>query len=233
MSCRKFPLLLATGLVLLFSGAVFSQSNLYTFPGPDVDLGQGGTSSSGFHYIGGRGDTVYVLRVSGGVYCHKSTDVGQSFSPGVLVNSTPAGFHPSLKVDTAGVIYVAYQSGDADIYFTKSTDGGQSFIPAVKVNDDTIPQVGQEKPAIAVNNKGQIFVVWRDQRTAPGQPHKAVFASASYDGGLNFTPNVQINDSMTPMGGELILLVMTVDMFTWYGNQIIILFYLAGVMIQA
>ncbi len=190
-----FPVYLLSGLVPSgVEGVVFAQSNLYTFPGPDVDLGPGGTFSSGFHYIGGRGDTIYVLRVTtaASTFCHKSTDGGRTFSSGVQVNSTPAGFSPSLKLDTAGVVYVAYQSGDADIYFTKSTDGGQNFIPAVKVNDDTIPQTGQEKPAIAVNNKGHIFIAWIDKRLA----RWTIFTSASYDSGRYFTSNVNVDTTL-------------------------------------
>ncbi|HXF49171.1 MAG TPA: hypothetical protein VNL73_07085 [Verrucomicrobiae bacterium] len=197
--------LIVMGAVFLLSGGAFAQSNIYTFPGPDVDLGQSSRVRvvSGGHYIGGRGDTVYVLRQLGHTYCHKSTDGGKTFNSGVQVNSTAGAVNASLKVDTAGIVYVAYQDEFADIRFTKSTDGGQTFTPAIKVNDDTIPQTGQEKPAIAVNNKGQIFIAWRDQRTDPGQPHKAVFATASYNGGLTFTSNIQVNDSTQPMGGGI------------------------------
>ena len=196
-------LIFSAGLFLLASTPLsFSQpANLYTFS-RDVDLGQsiGPFGSSGAHCIGTRGDTVYVIWSDGTIYCQKSTNGGNTFGLPVQVNSTPTGVHYGMKVDSGGIIYVAFQDF-ADIYFTKSIDGGQTFIPAVKVNDDTIPQIGQEKPAIAVNNKGQIFIAWRDQRTAPGEPHKAVFASASLDGGATFLPNVQVNDSTTPIGG--------------------------------
>lgn len=196
----------SAGLFLLASTLLsFSQpANIYTFPGPDVDLGQSSIFRvvSGGHYIGGRGDTIYVLRQFGGTWCHKSTDGGRTFGSGVLVNSTPGAVNASLKVDTAGVVYVAYQAS-ADIYFTKSTDGGMSFTPGVKVNDDTIPEIGQEKPSIAVNSKGQIFIAWGDQRTDPGKPHKAVFAASSYDGGQTFTAAVQGNEVGTIMSGGI------------------------------
>ncbi len=195
-------------LALIFASSptsAFAQSNLYTFPGPDVDLGPSylGRVVSGGHYIGGRGDTVYVLREFGHTYCHKSTDGGQTFGPGIRINSTAGAYNASLKVDTTGVVYVAYQSDDADIYFTKSTDGGETFTPGVKVNDDTIPQTGQEKPVIAVNNKGQIFIAWRDQRNSAPQTHQSLFASASYDRGVTFLSNVQINDIGINLGGSI------------------------------
>ncbi len=155
MSCWKLSLLLATGVVLSFSGVAFSQpANLYTFSG-DVDLGVDyiGFGSSGLHYIGSRGDTVYVVWSKSHTYCQKSTDGGQTFGLPVRVNSTPDGVNPSMKVDTAGFVYVAYQH-NGDIYFTKSTDGTANFTPAVRVTDDTLVQGAQGLPAIAVNNKG-------------------------------------------------------------------------------
>ncbi|MGE5693141.1 MAG: hypothetical protein ACM3YF_05110, partial [Candidatus Zixiibacteriota bacterium] len=177
-------------------------ANIFTFPGPEMDLGVDYTlpQGSGKHYIGARGDTVYVVTSNGWTWCSKSTDGGLTFGLPVRVNSTVEAYNPSMRVDTAGGIYVAYQDEFADIRFTKSTDGGVTFTPGLKVNDDTIPQVGQEKPAIAVNNKGQIFIAWNDQRTAPGQPHKAIFATSSYDGGQTFTQNVQVNDSSDGAG---------------------------------
>jgi hypothetical protein len=91
------------------------------------------------------------------------------------------------------VVYVAYQSGDADIYFTKSVDGGQSFLLAVKVTDDTISTVGQEKPAIAVSSSGKVFIVWGDRRTNP----PSTFMAGSYNGGFTFFANVQVNEPTT------------------------------------
>ncbi len=213
----KKPALIAIGVVLLLFGVAFSQSpNIYTFSG-DVEITDAppndgtafGLFSSGQHFAASRGDTVYVVwhesreRTSPlgiHVFLAKSTDGGQSFGPNVVV--APGG-NPSMKMDENGIIYIAYQSLAGDIYFTKSTDGGNTFTPGVKVNDDTNPEIGQENPAIAVNSKGQIFIAWRDQRTAPGQPHRAVFAAASYDSGMTFTQNIQINDSTTPLGGDI------------------------------
>ncbi|MGE5692405.1 MAG: hypothetical protein ACM3YF_01335 [Candidatus Zixiibacteriota bacterium] len=224
--------LILTGAVLLLSGVAWAQSNIYSFTG-DVDLGVTYTQfiSSGQHYIGARGDTVYVVTASGWTWCAKSTDGGQTFGPPVRVNSTSTGVNPSMRVDTAGIVYVAYQH-NADIYFSKSTDGGVTFTPGVKVNDDTIPQTGQEKPTIAVNNKGYVFIAWRDQRNSPPQTHRTVFATASYDGGQSFIPNVQVNDSANPMGGGLISERTIMAEFMLYGNLITDRFSSAGAMIQ-
>ena len=191
---QKGILVVLASLILSADKVETQPPNIYTFSG-DVDLGVDYTAfiSSGQHYIGARADTVYVVTSNGWTWCQKSTDGGQTFGSPVRVNSTGAGYNPSMRVDTAGVVYVAYQDEFADIRFSKSTDGGVSFTPGLKVNDDTIPTVGQEKPSIAVNNKGQVFIVWADRRVTPW----STFAVASYDGGITFTANAQVNEPGT------------------------------------
>lgn len=153
MRIKKSLALMVLGMVLLFSEATFPQPpNMYTF-NPDVKITDAppydGTSilfqSSGQHFTAFRGDTVYVVwqesRSSypppgSHVFFSKSTDAGQTFAPAVRVNSVPSGFNPSMRADSSGVIYVAYER-QKDIYFTKSTDGGTSFVPSVVVVDAT------------------------------------------------------------------------------------------------
>ncbi|MCI0329346.1 MAG: hypothetical protein L0196_00110 [candidate division Zixibacteria bacterium] len=150
-----------------------------------------GFFSSGQHFTAFRGDTVYVAwqesRDFTYIFFARSNDGGLTFGPNVVA---AGGVNPSMRVDSAGVIYLAYQNS-GDIFFRKSTDGGTTFSARVKVNDDTIPQIGQEEPAIAVNNKGQIFIAWIDKRLYP----QSIFIAASYDGGNTFTANVQASDS--------------------------------------
>jgi len=95
-----------------------------------------------------------------------------------------------MKVDTAGIIYVAYERLN-HIYFTKSTNGGSGFLPAILVVDSAGLSFAQEGPSLAVNNKGQVFIAWVDQRTDP----QSVFVAASYNSGSTFTPNMQVSDS--------------------------------------
>lgn len=213
MARRKHPARILVGAVLFFSGLVpsrveggaFSQSaNLYTF-GPDVEITEAppddGSSlnflSSGQHYTAFRGDTVYVVwaenRLStvpmgSHVFFAKSTDKGQTFGPNVRVNSTPAGFNPSMRVDTGGIIYVAYER-QGNIFFTKSTDGGNTFTPALQVVDSAGLPYFQELPCLSVNNKGQVFIAWVDYRTNP----TSIFTAASYDSGNTFRPNVNVD----------------------------------------
>lgn len=205
MSRKKSRKFLFWGIFLLFNGVAFSQpANIYTFdPGvriTDVPPDEVGTSSlfrsSGQHYTAFRGDTVYVVwwesrivypPTGNHVFLAKSTDGGATFGPSIRVNDLPAGFNPSMRVDSSGNIYVAYQR-QGNIYFTKSTDGGNSFTPSVLVVDPAGLDSLQEIPSIAVNNKGQVFIAWIDKRTNP----QSVFTTASYDGGQSFRPNVQV-----------------------------------------
>ncbi len=209
----KKPALTALGTVLLFSGVAFAQSNIYTFS-PDVEIteappddGYGGGVSSGQHYTAFRGDTVYVVWQEGRdftpptgthVFFAKSMDGGQTFGPNVRVDDICCGFNPTMKVDTVGIIYIAYQRF-GDIFFTKSTDGGNTFLPSVMVSDDSLSQTVQEWPAMAVNSKGQIFIAWRDERNNPPFTLGNLFFSSSFDAGEAFSSNVQVNDNATPV----------------------------------
>ncbi len=205
--------ILAVLAILTFSAsdAESQPANLYTF-GPDVEITEAppddGTSilfySSGQHYTAFRGDTVYVVwwesrastpPIGNHVFFAKSTDKGQTFGPNVRVNSTAAAFNPSMRTDTGGIIYVAYER-QGNIFFTKSTDGGSSFTPAVQVVDSAGLPYFQELPAIAVNNKGHVFVAWIDYRTNP----QSIFTSASHDSGITFQSNVNVDTALKERG---------------------------------
>ncbi len=183
--------------------ALCQTDSIYTFS-PDVKITESGQydgtsfgfASSGGHYTAYRGDTVYVIwqetrynPYNTWILFARSNDGGMTFGPNVIA---AGGVDPSMRVDSAGIIYLAYQNS-GDIFFRKSTNGGAGFSARVRVTDDTVSQTGQELPSISVNNKGQIFVTWLDYRTDP----YSAFASVSFDDGLTFTPNVQVNEPGT------------------------------------
>jgi len=200
---------------LLTGSAILRADSTYFFS-PEVEITEatanGGSSltfqSSGQHFTAFRGDTVYVVweetrfsppPVGTWVFFAKSTDGGITFGPNKAV---AGGVTPSMRVDSSGIIHLAYQSG-GDIFFRKSTDGGATFSSRVKVSDDTIAQMGQERPAIEVNNRGQIFIAWRDQRNMPPPTARNLFSAASFDGGTSFTSNVQVNEAGTYVNGGI------------------------------
>ncbi|MEO8095845.1 MAG: sialidase family protein, partial [Pseudolysinimonas sp.] len=83
-----------------------------------------------------------------------------------------------------------------------SRDTGRTWLPAVKVNDDA-GVANHSNPAIAVDTRGVLAVVWNDRRADPSDLCFRATASASLDGGATFLPNAPImNTSTCPLGPE-------------------------------
>lgn len=145
-------------------------------------------------------DRRYVGSGTEDVYFSKSLNDGFSFESDVRVTDDMAvnrQTDASMAVDKWGNIYLVFvdnrnwdQKG-SDIYFSKSTDQGKSFESDVRVNDDT-GYVNQTHASIAVDNNGNINVVWGDFRNqGPGMD---IFFARSTDGGKTFGDNVRVND---------------------------------------
>jgi hypothetical protein len=82
-----------------------------------------------------------------------------------LVELAVSQYFSSIAVDGAGnayAIWTDYRNGNADIYFSHRLVGG-SWSANVKVNNDTSIR-SQSRPAIAVDNVGNAFAVWIDDR---------------------------------------------------------------------
>ena len=135
-------------------------------------------------------------------YFSKSTDGGITFTPEVIVNDTAGGLknhvhiNPAMIIDSSGVIYITFNDSrngppNYDIYFSKSMDGGVTFTEDVLVND-TIPgdTLTAYSSALAVSNDGDIYVSF-------SREFKWLYVSKSTDGGISFSPDVQVNDTVT------------------------------------
>jgi hypothetical protein len=129
-------------------------------------------------------DTVHV-RFS------KSTDHGNSFIGETVVSSHPGSESQnssSLACDSQGALYVVWRDwmdfpSEHDIYFSMSTDGGDSFICHTRVDDSGNDGSWQWNPTIAVNESGDVFVAWEDDRhSAPAGDPDIYFASGSLTG---------------------------------------------------
>lgn len=197
----------AAFLVLVFPMILVAQGN-YSF-GPNVKVNDdpGGQAfhtvySYGAHSIAARGDTVYVAYRGdqtglSGIYFSKSTDCGQTWTPGLRVSYPEAGIIQSLAVDAKGDIFIAYthirDPNYRDIHFTKSTDGGLTFTYPIRLEDDTLPN--QNGPCIAVDTSGQkVFVAWNDYRNFSVSGIDIYF-TCSTNGGLTFEPNIRVDDT--------------------------------------
>jgi len=203
---------LATWTVLfLISLLLHAQDNFVFGPNVKVNDDPGGQAyhtvySSGGHAIAARGDTVYVAyrgdqTDSSHVYFSKSTDGGQTWSPGLRVNYPNQGIIQSLAVDAGGDIFIAYTHVDSnsqrDVHCTRSTDGGTSFSYPVMVNDDGTNYWTQQAPAIAVDTSGEeVFLAWMDARDG-NTSQWDIYFSRSMDGGMTFEPNVRVDDTGT------------------------------------
>lgn len=144
------------------------------------------------------------------VYVSHSDDYGVTQSAPVKVNAEPESIlgdgenRPKIVV-RKGVIYISYTQGLAkpmtgDIRFSRSTDGGKSFSVPVTVNDNR-EIISHRFDSLAVNGKGQVYIVWldkRDQGVAEKRGEKyngsAIYYAVSDDGGATFRRNIKIAD---------------------------------------
>lgn len=151
------------------------------------------TYSSGGRALARYGDVIYAVysnhsRGNWDVMFTVSRDGGRSFGPSRVVNDTTQGepsdqLSPSIAVDGAGTIYVAWQDNrtiPSNIYQARSLDGGVTFGAIQKVG----PKAGggQFTPAIATGIKGQVYVVWSENLPTGSR----LFFGRSRDGGNHF-----------------------------------------------
>jgi hypothetical protein len=135
------------------------------------------------------------------IYFANSTDGGNTFSANKKINDdtgTAGQDSPSITVDNAGNIYIAWadgRNGNMDIYFTNSTDGGNTFSANKKVNDDA-GTATQGTPSIAVDNADIIYVAWTENRNG----NYDIYFTNSTDGGITFSANKKVNDDAGTTG---------------------------------
>ncbi len=131
------------------------------------------------------------------IYFSRSTDEGLTWSTSVKVNDEFPGncINPSLDVDDSGNLYVAWEDhrNGSDIYFTTSSDSGGTWThPNVRVNEHSTR--GSYNPSLAVDDNGNIYVTWTDDRNGPSD----IYFAKSTDGGSTWTtPNMKVNSPST------------------------------------
>jgi len=124
------------------------------------------------------------------------------FNQNIQVNTDPDNqvdeFGPVIAVHE-DTIYMVWNGDESNksIFFSRSNDGGQTYLPATRINDTVVypPGFSVYGPDIAVDQNGNIYVVWHDYRfwaddnsfTSPIE----VFIDQSSDGGLTWGTDVQ------------------------------------------
>jgi hypothetical protein len=145
--------------------------------------------------VGGSGTIHVVWEAATDIRYSRSTNDGVSFGVSSILNDDGGNAtqgKPSIAVEDGGIIHVAWEDtrlGDSDIFYTRSTDGGLTFEPNVRINDDATAE-GQATPAIAVEDGEFVHIAWADARLGGWD----IFYTASGNGGVNFFPNVKVND---------------------------------------
>lgn len=104
----------------------------------------------------------------------------------------------------AGNVYAVWTTdpdgttaGDgANVMFSRSLDGGLFWSTPIVLNDDG-GSLSQFMPSVAVDEAGNVTVIWYDERQSSdvNNPTLAVFATVSLDGGNTFSTNFQLPDS--------------------------------------
>lgn len=131
------------------------------------------------------GDTINV-------FFGKSTDFGVSWQKGKINNiDTLERGLPSLDIKDSliGVVWQDERSGESHIYFSGSTDGGLSWLDDIRVDDGTDGE--KYHPSIGIDDWGDIYVAWDDERNGNAQ----IYFAKSEDIGSTWTsPNMLIGD---------------------------------------
>ncbi|HMQ80565.1 MAG TPA: T9SS type A sorting domain-containing protein [Ignavibacteria bacterium] len=134
----------------------------------------------------------------------RSTDGGSSFGTDQIIASGdfPTGLpndvntFPTIATDNSsgprsGWIYVAFadnRNGDCDIFLTKSTNGGANWSAPLRINNDPVANGKiQYWPTIAVNDAGNVAILFMDSRNTIDNTVIEAYVARSYDGGVTFT----------------------------------------------
>ncbi|MDT7859497.1 MAG: hypothetical protein RRA34_01325 [Candidatus Calditenuis sp.] len=100
-----------------------------------------------------------------------------------------ASAFPQMAVGPNGEVYIVFVGkpvekplDDGDVYFVRSLDGGRTWSRPIRLNDDETSRL-QFFPAIAVDPKGTIHVIWGDMRDDPSEIRYHIYYTRSEDRG--------------------------------------------------
>ncbi len=132
----------------------------------------------------------------------RSADGGASFGELRFVAPSP-GFSdaPKLAVDPRGALHLVYAESSggpfdpSHVRYTRSTDGTSRFEPPREISAP-----GAGFPALSVDAKGNLYVLWELFRDPRGYPRGLALA-VSRDAGDSFTSPTLVPGSIDPAGG--------------------------------
>ena len=189
----------------------------------DAQLGTLDVDSNGNLFIGG-GDTgsqFWCIRSSNAqnaavtpsfdqittVNLGGSMVFGGSINPGgwvgqIFLAADRSGGPTNNNIYMLATIQPTGFTNGTDVMFVRSTNGGLSFSAPQRINDDPINHNKWHWfGTLAIAPNGRIDVVWYDTRNAANNTDSQLFYSYSTDGGMTFSPNIQVSNSFTPLEG--------------------------------
>lgn len=150
------------------------------------------------------------------VVVSRSTDAGQHFSPGTVVDDKVVPYERVMLIftmpppsfvtrgDRSCLAWADARYGDADAVARCSADGGRHWDAARRINDDPIGNgARQYLPRLALAPGGRLDAVFYDRRDDPRHLAVAVYYTYSVDGAKHFAPNMRITtDDIDPRIGQ-------------------------------
>ncbi len=120
------------------SGPLPQKSNIIINGLPDMEIDMSDGVRNGWIYIVTGEKNLAPAGTDPDVVFHRSTDGGNTWSPGIRVNQDPLNngkiqYFPAMRVDEAGGINVIYYddrrttSDSAEVFMSRSTDGGTTW----------------------------------------------------------------------------------------------------------
>jgi hypothetical protein len=155
-------------------------------------------------------DNTQVVLLSSPAWFSRTTDGGATWEPARLIYDPPPGFFAlgheivGLPDGTLVDMFFQYDNTSSAFYTIRSTDQGVTWsqptvidvyqdIGIIDVKTGELVRGGV--PNIAINpNTGTLYFVWQDARFSSGLRDGIAF-STSTDGGLSWSPAVQVNQA--------------------------------------
>lgn len=107
---------------------------------------------------------------------------------------------PQIATGPNGEVYITYVArspsdpvDDGDVFLVSSTDKGLTWTRPRRLNDDTGSRF-QFFPAVAVNEKGVVHVMWGDMRDDPQETSYNIYYTRSNDSGKTWLENSRVTD---------------------------------------
>lgn len=128
----------------------------------------------------------------------------RAWAHGGPVQAKVAGLGSSVAVDNKGTLWAlspqAVAEGSIALALRRSDDGGQSWSAPAIVSRETAGARGEERPALALGAKGEIFILYTRPLAGARNPHTGdIRFVRSVDGGKSFSEPVSVHANRDPI----------------------------------